>query len=346
MRCPYCRGYLVGGEEFCPNCGANLNQVQSQNQNVQIEQPVPNIQTASVQQQSYNEQSSYNQEPPSKNEKKKFRLVPIIVVVILVIIGVVYVNKYFNKNSNNTTTEETNKTIEDNNYSNSDNENNTIIPVEKESNKANSKEIYSETAKAILDKENEYDQNGSFLMQIEDVFTVTGKGTVVTGKVLRGSIHLNDKVEIIGLDHKPVIVTIMGIEIFKKDFDMTLAGENASIYISDVHSSEVERGQVLAKPNSVNVGNKFEANIYALSEEEGGRHTPFFTAYNPQIYFRTTDINGTISLLDGIEMVMPGDNAHISVSLEKSVAMEVGTIFKIHEGGRIVAVGEGPKILK
>ena len=189
----------------------------------------------------------------------------------------------------------------------------------------------------------ERDTSKPFLMSIEDVFTITGRGTVVTGRVERGQLKLNDEIEIVGIkDTKKTVVT--GIEMFRKQLDYAEAGDNAGVLLRGVAREEVERGQVLAKPGSVTPHTKFEAEVYVLSKEEGGRHTPFFTNYRPQFYFRTTDVTGVIELPAGTEMVMPGDNITMSVELIHPIAIEQGTKFSIREGGRTVGAGVVSKI--
>ena len=184
----------------------------------------------------------------------------------------------------------------------------------------------------------ERDNDKPFLMSIEDVFTITGRGTVVTGRVERGQLKLNDTVEIVGLkDTKSTVVT--GIEMFRKQLDFAEAGDNAGVLLRGIDRSEVERGQVLAKPGTVHPHKKFKAQVYVLSKEEGGRHTPFFDGYRPQFYFRTTDVTGACKLPEGTEMVMPGDNITIEVDLINKICVEEGLRFAIREGGRTVASG-------
>ena len=184
----------------------------------------------------------------------------------------------------------------------------------------------------------ERDTDKPFLMSIEDVFTITGRGTVVTGRVERGQLKLNDEVEIVGIrDTQKTVVT--GIEMFRKQLDYAEAGDNAGVLLRGISREQVERGQVLAKPGSVKPHNKFKAEVYILSKEEGGRHTPFFTNYRPQFYFRTTDVTGVITLPEGVEMVMPGDNVTMEVELIHPIAIEKGTKFSIREGGRTVGAG-------
>ena len=184
-----------------------------------------------------------------------------------------------------------------------------------------------------------------FLMSIEDVFTISGRGTVVTGRVERGQLKLNDEVEIVGLrDTKKTVAT--GIEMFRKSLDFAEAGDNAGVLLRGVSRDEVERGQVLAKPGSVTPHHKFKASVYVLTKEEGGRHTPFFSKYRPQFYFRTTDVTGVIELPEGVEMVMPGDNVEMTVELISPVALEKGTKFSIREGGRTVGAGNVSEIVE
>ena len=191
----------------------------------------------------------------------------------------------------------------------------------------------------------ERDNDKPFLMSIEDVFTITGRGTVVTGRVERGKLQLNDEVEIVGLkDTKKTVVT--GIEMFRKQLDYAEAGDNAGVLLRGISREEVERGQVLAKPGSVHPHKKFKAQVYVLSKEEGGRHTPFFTNYRPQFYFRTTDVTGVITLPEGTEMVMPGDNVTMTVELIAPIAVENGTKFSIREGGRTVGAGSVSEIIE
>ena len=191
----------------------------------------------------------------------------------------------------------------------------------------------------------ERDIDKPFLMSIEDVFTITGRGTVVTGRVERGQLKLNDEVEIVGLrDTKKTVVT--GIEMFRKTLDYAEAGDNAGVLLRGIAREDVERGQVLAKPGSVHPHKKFKASVYVLSKEEGGRHTPFFSNYRPQFYFRTTDVTGVIELPEGTEMVMPGDNVEMTVELIAPVAIEQGTKFSIREGGRTVGAGNVSEIIE
>jgi elongation factor Tu len=184
-----------------------------------------------------------------------------------------------------------------------------------------------------------------FLMPIEDIFTISGRGTVVTGRIERGVINMNDEVEIVGI--KPTAKsTVTGIEMFNKTLDQGIAGDNVGILLRGVEKKDVERGQVLAKPGSIHPHTKFEAQIYVLSKEEGGRHSPFFTGYRPQFYFRTTDITGTIELEPGVDMVKPGDNVKVIGQLIHPIAMDEGLKLAIREGGHTIASGQVTKVIE
>jgi len=184
-----------------------------------------------------------------------------------------------------------------------------------------------------------------FLMPVEDVFSITGRGTVATGRVERGAIKVGEPVEILGLGEAPIKSTVTGVEMFRKLLDAAEAGDNAGILLRGVDKEQIKRGMVIAKPGSVTTHTKFKAEVYVLKKEEGGRHTPFFKGYNPQFYFRTTDVTGAIELPEGVEMVMPGDNITITVELLKPIAMEKGLRFAIREGGRTVGAGQVTEIL-
>ncbi|HEX3466794.1 MAG TPA: elongation factor Tu, partial [Candidatus Elarobacter sp.] len=178
-----------------------------------------------------------------------------------------------------------------------------------------------------------------FLMPVEDVFTITGRGTVGTGRVERGQVKVGEEVEIVGLKDESRKTVVTGIEMFRKLLDMGIAGDNVGVLLRGVERNDIERGQVLAKPGSIKPHKKFKAEVYVLSKEEGGRHTPFFANYRPQFYFRTTDVTGTIKLPEGVEMVMPGDNVQMDVELITPIACEEGLRFAIREGGRTVGAG-------
>ena len=192
----------------------------------------------------------------------------------------------------------------------------------------------------------ERDTDKPFMMPVEDVFSITGRGTVATGRVERGILKVGDVVEIIGLTDEPKSTTCTGVEMFRKLLDQAEAGDNIGALLRGVSRDEVQRGQVLAQPGSVKPHTKFKAQVYVLSKEEGGRHTPFFSNYRPQFYFRTTDVTGIIQLPEGVEMVMPGDNVEMTVELIAPIAIEEGTKFSIREGGRTVGAGNVSTILE
>ena len=185
-----------------------------------------------------------------------------------------------------------------------------------------------------------------FLMPVEDIFTITGRGTVATGRVERGVLHVSDEVEIVGINEETQKSVITGIEMFRKQLDEAMAGDNVGLLLRGINRDQIERGQVICKPGSVKCHKKFTAQVYVLTKDEGGRHTPFFTNYRPQFYFRTTDVTGICMLPDGVEMVMPGDNTEMEVDLIHPIAMEEGLRFAIREGGRTVGSGRVVKILE
>ena len=192
----------------------------------------------------------------------------------------------------------------------------------------------------------ERDTDKPFLMPVEDVFTITGRGTVATGRVERGTLHLNDEVEIIGIREDVQKTVITGIEMFRKLLDEAQAGDNIGALLRGIQRTEIERGQVLCKPGSVTCHHKFTAQVYVLTKDEGGRHTPFFNNYRPQFYFRTTDVTGVCDLPEGVEMCMPGDNVEMTIELIHPVAMEQGLRFAIREGGRTVGSGRVATIIE
>ena len=189
------------------------------------------------------------------------------------------------------------------------------------------------------------DTDKPFLMPVEDVFTITGRGTVATGRVERGQLKLNDPIEIVGI-HETQNTVATGIEMFRKLLDYAEAGDNVGVLLRGINRDQIQRGQVLAKPGSVHPHKKFVCQVYVLSKDEGGRHTPFFSNYRPQFYFRTTDITGVIELPEGVEMVMPGDNVELTVELIHAIAIENGTKFSIREGGRTVASGTVTEVIE
>ena len=192
----------------------------------------------------------------------------------------------------------------------------------------------------------ERDTDKPFLMPIEDIFSITGRGTVATGRVERGQLNLNDEVEIVGLSDETRKVVVTGIEMFRKLLDYAEAGDNIGALLRGVARDEIERGQVLAKPGTITPHTQFKGEVYVLTKDEGGRHTPFFTNYRPQFYFRTTDVTGVVNLPDGVEMCMPGDNITMSVELTTTIAIEEGLRFAIREGGRTVGSGVVTEIIK
>jgi elongation factor Tu len=204
----------------------------------------------------------------------------------------------------------------------------------------------------LMDAVDEYiptpprDTDKPFMMPVEDVFSITGRGTVATGRVERGQVKVGDTVDIIGLTEEPKSTTVTGVEMFRKLLDYAEAGDNIGALLRGVSRDDVQRGQVLAKPGTITPHTEFKAEVYVLSKEEGGRHTPFFTNYRPQFYFRTTDVTGVCNLPEGVEMVMPGDNIEMIVSLISPIALEEGTKFSIREGGRTVGAGVVASIQK
>ena len=185
-----------------------------------------------------------------------------------------------------------------------------------------------------------------FLLPVEDVFSITGRGTVATGRVERGTVKVSDTVEIVGLTEEKRSTVVTGVEMFRKLLDQAIAGDNIGLLLRGVQRNEIERGQVLAKPGSIHPHTHFNSEVYVLTKEEGGRHTPFFSGYRPQFYFRTTDVTGTITLPEGVEMVMPGDNIRMEIQLITPIAMEQGLRFAIREGGRTVASGVVASIIE
>ena len=279
--------------------------------------------------QNMNPQQNYQQPTPQaqnqNNSNNKSKIIVVIILLIVVGGGIFYFMTKDKKLDKTDVENNTNQTVENEEQNSTENNSNTSGSVDSNTN-------------------TNYDENGAFLMPIEDVFTITGRGTVVTGRVSRGKIKVGDTIQIIGLDKEIKTTVVDGIEMFRKELDEATIGDNAGILLRGIAREEVERGQVLAKPNSIIAAKKFEADVYVLSKEEGGRHTPFFTNYRPQFYFRTTDITGTVTLPEGVEMVNPGENVKLSVELVNSIAMEVGTEFSIREGGRTIASGKVTKV--
>ncbi|GAB3557537.1 elongation factor Tu [Actinopolyspora lacussalsi] len=205
-------------------------------------------------------------------------------------------------------------------------------------------ELLNAVDSSVPDPQRATDQ--PFLMPVEDVFSITGRGTVVTGRVERGVIKVNENVEMVGIKEKPISTTVTGVEMFRKLLDSGEAGDNVGLLLRGVKREDVERGMVVIKPGTTTPHTEFEAQVYILSKDEGGRHTPFFNNYRPQFYFRTTDVTGVVTLPEGTEMVMPGDNTEMSVQLIQPIAMEEGLRFAIREGGRTVGAGRVIKVTK
>ena len=205
-------------------------------------------------------------------------------------------------------------------------------------------ELFDTIDEYIPDPERDTDK--PFLMPVEDVFTITGRGTVATGRVERGVLHLNDEVEIVGVKEENRKTVVTGIEMFRKLLDEAQAGDNIGALLRGVQRTDIVRGQVICKPGSVKCHKKFTAQVYVLTKEEGGRHTPFFGNYRPQFYFRTTDVTGVVNLPDGVEMCMPGDNIEMTIELIHPIAMEQGLTFAIREGGRTVGSGRVATIIE
>jgi elongation factor Tu len=205
-------------------------------------------------------------------------------------------------------------------------------------------ELMNAVDTAIPQPEREIDK--PFLMPVEDVFTITGRGTVVTGRIERGVVKVNETVDLVGIRDTKQTTTVTGVEMFRKLLDEGRAGENVGLLLRGTKREDVERGMVVIKPGTTTPHTQFEANVYILSKDEGGRHTPFFQNYRPQFYFRTTDVTGVVTLPEGTEMVMPGDNTEMTVDLIQPIAMEEGLRFAIREGGRTVGAGRVTKILK
>jgi elongation factor Tu len=205
-------------------------------------------------------------------------------------------------------------------------------------------ELMNAVDTAIPEPQREIDK--PFLMPVEDVFTITGRGTVVTGRVERGIVKVSEEIEIVGIRPNSTKTTVTGVEMFRKLLDQGQAGDNVGLLLRGIKREDVERGQVVVKPGSITPHTNFEGSVYILSKDEGGRHTPFFNNYRPQFYFRTTDVTGVVTLPAGTEMVMPGDNTEMTVELIQPIAMEEGLRFAIREGGRTVGAGRVTKIIK
>lgn len=286
------------------------------NQNANIQQPTPPQMNTEYTQQPIQSQ------PPKKS--KKGLVIVVALAIVAVIVGIVLFGNQDKKEQTNNDTPN-NSDVENNNQNNEQQNNSSTGSVEEGTNTT-------------------YDENGAFLFSIEDVFTITGRGTVVTGSVERGKLNVGDTVQIIGLSEEILTAEVTGIEMFRSQKEEATVGDNVGILLKDITREQVQRGQVLAKQNSIVAATKFDADVHVLSKEEGGRSTPFFDGYRPQFYFRTTEITGVIDLPDNIEMVSPGEDVSFTATLVSNVAMEVGTKFSIREGGRTIAKGTVTKV--
>lgn len=272
--------------------------------------------------QNTNIQQPLQPQPPKKSNKG------LIIVAILIVVGIVAAVLYFNNQDKKELTDNetsNNSEVENNSQNNEQQNNNSTGSVEEGTNTT-------------------YDENGAFLFIIEDVFTITGRGTVVTGNVQRGKIKVGDTVQIVGLNEEILTTEVTGIEMFRQQKDEATIGDNAGLVLKDITREQVQRGQVLAKTNSIVAATKFDADVHILSKDEGGRHTPFFDEYRPQFYFRAIDITGKINLPESIEMVNPGENVSFTVELIHPIAIENGTKFSIREGGRTIGTGTVTKV--
>ncbi len=324
MFCPKCGEHNAEGSGFCTKCGNNLS-------NVLNNESVQNVDSTNLA--TDNDNSSVSSEPIQSNvnhdmnDNKKSNLIPIIVIVLVVAAGIFFgISKLVKK---------------DNSSTNSDMKQNTSSEVD-----TNVDNDSSNSNQSTIDGSTDttYDKNGDFLMSVEDVFSISGKGTVATGRVLRGTVKVGDKVQVIGLDHEIITTEVVDIQAFRQSMEYADAGNDAGLYLKDVERDDVVRGQVLAKPNSIKAYKKFDADIYFYSTKEGGRATAFFANYRPQFCFRTAVIAGGITLPSGVEMVNPGTNIKLTVELEVDVAMEVGDIFDVRDTGRTAGKGTVTKI--
>ena len=272
-----------------------------------------------------NQNTNINWSMPTKSPKNNNKV--FIIIAILIVFVVITVLYFYNQDKKKSTSNETpnNSKVENNNNKNDEQQNNNSTDDSK-------------------DETNTSDENNSFLFSIEDVFTITDRGTVVTGHVQRGKLKVGDTVQIIGLDKETITAKATGMEMFREKKDEANVGDNVAILLENITREQVQKGQVLAKPNSIKAVKKFDADVYILTNEEGGRHTPFFESYRPQFCFKEANITGEIELPEGVEMVMPGDNIKLTVKLVHNVAMEKGTKFNIKEGDRIVGKGTVTKI--
>ena len=307
---------------FEPMTGQPINQQQPSNTNI-YQQPV-----------------QPTSEPPKKNNK--VFIIIAVLAVIAIVVGIVLFTSQNKENAKNNNSN-TNSEVENNNGSNETQED-TSSNVEEDFDNSNEENNSFLSIKEKWTK-TDYDENGDFLFKIEDVFTISGRGTVVTGTVERGTIHLNDEVQVIGLDNEIITTTVTGVEVFRKDQDFATIGDNPGLLLQGVERDQVQRGQVVAKPNSIAAHTKFDADIHILSEEEGGsRKTSFTDGFQPQFNFCATDITGTIKFPEDLKIVNPGDEVSFSVNLNSSVAMEIGTVFTIRENMKTIGFGRVTKV--
>ena len=315
--------------------------------------PIPN---QPVNNANMNQQYNYGYQQPNMNtgnniepkkSNKKFLIIALLfAVVVIAVVVILFLGKDKEKEQtdgnkeNNTPPQQEENNNQDNNNSENNQDNNS-------SSGNNGFTGLTPDSGLTAIPEEKTDVNGEFLLAIEDVFTISGRGTVATGRVQRGSVKKGDTIEIVGIREEIITTKVAGIEMFREQLDYAEAGDNAGILLENVSREDVERGQVLAKPNSISSKKKFHAYIEVLTKEDGGRHTPFFVNYRPQFYFRTTEITGVvISFEEGFEQVSPGDKVDVTVELIAPVAMEVGTQFSIREGGRTVAKGVVTEVLE
>lgn len=296
---------------FCPNCGNRVLERESfcANCGTNLNEIKNQIQQYMYNQSHNNYQQPFNNQ--NKNSNKKTIVLVITTILILAVIVVLCVSILMNKNDS------------------------------KNNNQTNNQEV-NENTNSSSNTKNDY--NSTFLMPIEDVFLISGAGTFVTGRIERGTISVGDEVQITGLNHKTISTTVNRIEMYKKSVDSAKAGDNVQIGLTNVSRTDIEVGQVLIKANSTIEASKFDAEIYFLTEEEGGRRAPFYSNYLPTFFFGPTEVMGKIVLLNGVEEVMPGDSVKVTVELRSAVAMEVGTDFTVREGGRIVGRGTVTKV--
>lgn len=317
MFCPKCGNQLNEGASFCPSCGTNLNEFQNPITTPETQPPVEQQPTVP------STPTPVEQPQIPKPIPKKLPMIPIIIIISILIIGTVGIGIFMKETSKRATGNNNQKNIQDNYQNNNEIDNNNSDVIEK---------FNFDEASETCDKDE------SFQLDIEDVFAITGRGTVASGKIIRGTVKVGDKVQIIGLDHETITTTVEGIEQFRNEKDFAECGNNVGLLIKDVAREDIERGQTISKPNSLKAIRKYDAKIYLYSKEEGGRNVPFFNRFEAEFWIGTAKINGIISMPD-YEMAEPGKNAKITVRLEKKVAMEEGTLFRIISNQRTIGNG-------